>query len=187
MQLIELNNEIKIGINLIRRISMTNKLTLKNIGPYRDHYGYYFTADGQAYRQTGETLQKVNGSRIGTNGHVIMTIAGQTIYLARMIYCLFNDIEYYDFKDRIRYVDGDYSNCTLTNIAIVPKRTPVERKARAVVDSWAIRQMYVSGMSAYQINQMTGVNEQRITNICAGFDKVTIEQIADIMRVVNVK
>lgn len=164
-----------------------NAITLTTIGPHHHHYGYYFTADGHAYRQTGETLQEIKGTRIGTNGHVIMTVSGQTIYLARMIYCLFNDIEYYDFKDRIRYIDGDYSNCSLANIAIVPKRTTSERKARAVVDSWKIRQMFVSGMSVYQINQITNVNEQRITNICAGFESVGVEQMAEVMRIINTK
>lgn len=164
-----------------------NATTLATISSHREHYGYYFTADGHAYRQTGETLQEIKGTRIGANGHVIMTVAGQTIYLARMIYCLFNDIEYDDFKDRIRYIDGDYSHCWLTNIAIVPKRTPIERKARAVVDSWKIRQMFVIGMSVYQINQMTNINEQRITNICAGFESVGVEQMAEVMRIVSGK
>lgn len=165
----------------------TDAPTLASLAPYSEYLGYYFTADGRAFRQTGGELVQIKGTRIGKRGHVIMTIAGQTIYLARMIYCLFNDIEYDKFCGRIRYIDSDYSNCWLSNLTVAADRSEPERKGHVKYDPWKIREMYVSGLSPVQITQLTGVREQKVKDICAGFESVGVEEMAQIKRIIGTR
>lgn len=161
------------------------KITLADIGEYRIWNGVYFTATGHAYRTIGTELQEISGSRIGKKGHVIMTVAGRTIYLARMIYCLFNDMDYDAFTGRIRYVDNVYENCVYSNLMCVSKP---ERKTSAVrkeVDPWAVRQMFCAGQQPTQIAETFGINLQKVRAICLGFENVGIEQMEQIIRIVK--
>lgn len=161
----------------------TARITLATIGEYRIWNGVYFTASGKAYRTVGTELQEIGGSRIGAKGHVIMTVAGRTIYLARMIYCLFNDMDYDAFTGRIKYINGDYSNCAYSNIACESKPERVSTVKRQDVDSWAVRQMFCVGQQPTQIAETFGINLQRVRAICLGFENVGIEQMEQIRRI----
>ena len=101
----------------INTVGKTDTIQLSDLGEHRIYNGVYSTASGHAYRTVGTELQEITGTRIGKKGHVIMTVAGRTIYMSRMIYCLFNDLDYDAFCGRIKYIDGDYSNCAYSNIA----------------------------------------------------------------------
>ena len=160
-------------------------MTINDIGSYCIYNGCYFTASGKAYRTTGTELQEIAGTRIGAKGHVIMTIAGRTIYLGRMIYCLFNNLDYDGFNDRIRYVDADYSNCALSNLICAPKSERTTSSKRQTVDPWAVRQMFAAGQQLHQISQVFGVSADRVRSICLGFESVGIEQLEAIRRIIG--
>lgn len=161
-------------------------MTINLIGEHRIYNGVYFTASGRAYRTIGTELQEISGSRIGKKGHVIMTVAGRTIYLARMIYCLFNDLDYDAFAGRIKYADSDYSNCAYSNLILEskPERIPISASRREV-DPWAVRQMFCAGQQPTQIAQIFGVGLQKVRAICLGFENVGIDQIDAVMRIVT--
>ena len=160
-------------------------MTINELGSLRSYNGCYFTTSGKAYRSIGTDLQEITGTRIGAKGHVIMTISGRTIYLARMIYCLFNDLDYDNFNDRIRYIDSDYSNCALSNLVCETKYSIVTKSKRQTVDPWAVRQMFAAGQQLHQISLVFGISADRVRSICLGFESVDIEQLEAIRRIIG--
>jgi len=160
-------------------------MTINDLGPHRMYNGCYFTVTGKAYRIVGTELQEITGTRIGARGHVIMTIAGRTVYLGRMIYCLFNDLNYDDFNSRIKYLDGQYDNCALSNLTSEPKYSLVTKSKRKTVDPWAVRQMFCAGQQLTQISQAHGVSADRVRSICLGFESVGIEQLGQVIKIVK--
>lgn len=138
------------------------------------------TNTGKVYRQNGT---EIIGSRIGKKGHVVMTIGGKTVYLARLVYCLFNDLEYDFFTYRIRYI-GDYGDCSLSNIFAVEKTDRKQSEKRKHIDSWKIRELFCSGLSLSEITDFTGVNEFRVKQICLGFENVDMEKFAKIRQMI---
>lgn len=162
-----------------------NKINVSDIWEHRINNGCYFTAQGKAYRTIGSELQEIPGSRIGSRGHVIMTISGRTIYLARMIYCLFNELDYDTFEGRIKYIDGDYGNCELSNLTREVKYAIVKKSKRRSVDPWAIRQMFCAGQQLQQISQTFSVSADRVRSICLGFENVGIDQLEAIIQIIG--
>ena len=142
------------------------------------------TDTGHVSRKVGETLIPVKLSYVGNKGHVIFTSSGKTIYLARLVYCLFNGIEYDDFKGRIRY-RGAYSDCSLSNIFSVDKHEvkPVIKKDR--VDPWAVRSAYCAGVSVSNISGLHEISEQRVKQVCIGFESVSFEQNQKIIEILK--
>lgn len=141
--------------------------------------GYLIYSDGRVMRPN---LTEVPGTRIGKNNHVIMTLGGQTIYLARLVYCLFNGLDYDSFCGRIRYY-GSYEDCSLKNIFVVSKP---ERKAatpKRVIDSWEIRTLFCSGLSAFEISQMLNIPVSRIKFMCQGFEGCGMDEIIKIIKI----
>lgn len=143
--------------------------------------GYKITSSGEVFKPDGT---QVKGSRIGKNGHVIMTLSGRTIYLARLVYCLFNGLDYDAFCGRVRYYDGNYSNCALSNIFIVSKPERKESTPRQKVDAWYIRELFIGGLAPDEISQMTGVHDYRVKLICAGFETVEIGEFAAMKKII---
>lgn len=146
----------------------------------RTFNGYTVTDSGKVFRPNGT---EVTGTRIGKNNHVIMTLGGQTIYLARLVYCLFNDLDYDAFCGRIRYY-GSYEDCSLKNIFVVSKP---ERKAatpKRIIDSWEIRTLFCSGLSAVEISQMLNIHVSRIKFMCQGFETIDMEGITRIKAII---
>jgi len=116
-----------------------------------------------------------------------MTIAGRTIYLARMIYCLFNELDYDNFSGRIRYIDSDYGNCALSNLVREFKTQRTQTVKRQTVDPWAVRQMFAAGQQPHQISKVFGISADRVRSICLGFESVGIEQMDQVIRIVKLK
>lgn len=147
----------------------------------RTFNGYTITDSGQAFRPNGD---EVTGTRIGKNNHVIMTLGGQTIYLARLVYCLFNNLDYDAFCGRIRYY-GSYEDCSLKNIFVVSKPERKAAKPKRIIDSWEIRTLFCSGLSAAEISQMLNIPVSRIKFMCQGFEACGMEEITKIKAIVK--
>lgn len=141
--------------------------------------GYTITDTGKVFRPNGT---EVTGTRIGKNGHVIMTLGGQTIYLARLVYCLFNGLDYDAFCGRIRYY-GSYEDCSLKNIFVVSKPERKKTVAKRVIDSWEIRTLFCSGLSSAEISQMLNIPASRIKFMCQGFESCGMEEITKIIKI----
>lgn len=147
----------------------------------RTYNGYTVTDYGRVFRPNGT---EVPGTRIGKNGHVIMTLGGKTIYLARLVYCLFNDLDYDAFCGRIRYY-GLYSDCSLKNIFITSKPERKLKKPRRVIDYWEIRTVFCSGLAPAEISQMFNLSASKIKDICAGFEYCGMDEIVRIKLIVK--
>jgi len=145
----------------------------------RTFNGYTVTNSGKVLRPNGTEVQ---GTRIGKNGHVIMTLGGRTVYLARLVYCLFNGLDYDAFFGRIRYY-GSYEDCSLKNIFVVSKPERKQANPKRVIDSWEIRTLYCSGLSAAEISQMVNVPVSRIKFMCQGFESCGMEEIIQIIKI----
>ena len=139
------------------------------------------TDTGHVFRIDGS---EVLGTPVGKRGHIMMTLGGKTIYLARLVYCLFNGIEYDNFRQRIRYY-GEYSNCALDNLFVVdiPKRK--QSPSRKKIDIWEVRTMFCSGLAPFEISEHTGVKVPRIKNICTGFEDISLQEIAAMRKIIN--
>jgi len=157
--------------------------TITYKGETRQFNGYTITDTGKVFRPNGT---EVSGTKIGSNGHIIMTLGGRTIYLARLVYCLFNGLDYDAFCGRIRYY-GEYSDCSLKNIFVVSKPERKPSKPKRVIDSWEIRTMFCSGLSASEISQMMNVPQSRVKFMCQGFEGCGMEQITLINAIVTGK
>jgi len=142
--------------------------------------GYTITDSGKVFRANGI---EVPGTRIGKNNHVIMTLGGKTIYLARLVYCLFNGLDYDAFCGRIRYY-GSYEDCSLKNIFIVSKPERKASKPKRVIDSWEIRTLFCSGLSAAEISQMLNISASRIKFMCQGFEGCGMSEITKIKQII---
>lgn len=147
----------------------------------RTFNGYTITDTGKVFRSNGD---EVTGTRIGKNGHVIMTLGGQTIYLARLVYCLFNGLDYDAFCGRIRYY-GSYEDCSLKNIFVVSKPEQKTARPKRVIDAWEIRTLFCSGLSAAEISIMLNVPVSRIKFMCQGFEGCGMEDITRIKSIVK--
>lgn len=145
----------------------------------RTFNGYTVTDSGKAFRTNGT---EVTGTRIGKNGHVIMTLGGQTIYLARLVYCLFNGLDYDAFCGRIRYY-GSYEDCSLKNIFVVSKPERKTSPVKRVINSWEIRTLFCSGLSAAEISQMLNIPVSRIKFMCQGFEGCGMDEIIKIIKI----
>jgi hypothetical protein len=141
--------------------------------------GYTVTESGKVYRPNGT---EVTGSKIGKNGHVIMTLGGQTIYLARLVYCLFNSLDYDAFCGRIRYY-GSYEDCSLKNIFVVSKPERKALKPKRVIDPWEIRTLFCSGLALAEISSMLHISQSRIKFICQGFEGCGMDEIMYIIKI----
>lgn len=153
------------------------------IGVGKQFNGYTVTDTGKVFRPN---KTEVTGTKIGKNKHVIMTLGGQTVYLARLVYCLFNGLDYDAFCGRVRYY-GSYEDCSLKNIFIVskPERTTV--KAKRVIDAWDIRTMFCSGLAPAEISQMMNLPTSRIKFMCQGFEDCGMSEITRIKGIVPIK
>lgn len=145
----------------------------------KQYNGLTITDTGKVYRADSV---EVTGTRIGKNGHIIMTIGGKTIYLARLVYCLFNGLDYDAFCGRIRYI-GEYSDCSLKNIFVVSKSERKQSQPRRNVDPWKVRELFVAGLPAAEISEMTGVHEYRVKLICIGFENCDLEKFSQIIKI----
>jgi len=139
----------------------------------RQFNGYTITYTGKVFRPNGT---EVPGTRIGKNNHVIMTLGGRTIYLARLVYCLFNGLDYDSFCGRIRYY-GSYEDCSLKNIFAVSKPERPQLTPKRVISPWEIRTLFCSGLAPTEISQMLNVPVSRIKFICQGFEKCGMDEI----------
>lgn len=143
--------------------------------------GYTITKSGKVFRPNGT---EVTGTKIGKNGHVIMTLGGQTIYLARLVYCLFNGLDYDAFCGRIRYY-GEYADCSLKNLFTVKKTERPPLKPKRIIDPWEIRTMLCSGLAADEISRMLNLPASRIKTMCLGFEKCGMGEITRIKGVID--
>lgn len=139
----------------------------------RQFNDYTITDTGKVFRPNGT---EVTGSRIGKKGHVIMTLGGRTIYLARLVYCLFNGLDYNAFCGQIRYY-GEYEDCSLKNIFVVSKPARKQSVPKRVIDPWEIRTLFCSGLAPYEIGQMMNVPPSRVKFICQGFEGCGMDEI----------
>lgn len=155
----------------------------KNTVQTRQFNGYTVTDTGKVFRPNGT---EVKGTRIHKNGHVIMTLGGKTIYLARLVYCLFNDLDYDAFCGRIRYY-ASYGDCSRKNIFVVSKPERKQSKPKRVIDAWEIRTMFCSGLSADEISQMLNIPASRIRFMCQGFETCGMDEIVKIKAIVQEK
>jgi hypothetical protein len=130
--------------------------------------GLEFTKSGKVYRGG----QEVKPGRIGKREHQILTVGGQTLYLGRLIYCLFNDLNYWQVTWRIRYLDGDPTNCSLSNLEPIIRPEPAD-----VIDVWTVREMSASGLSETEISKRTGYTVARVRTAAAGFERMTIDEV----------
>ena len=162
------------GIDLLAE--MENKVLFNEIRDVKHFGGLTFTKSGKIYR--GD--QEVKGTQIG-KGHIILTIEGNTMYAARLIYCLFNGLDYWQFKDRIRYIDGNYSNLSLRNLE------RIERKHHEVreLPAWDVRLMYASGISISDISQRLTVSVSQVKRLLAGYERLTVEEVEAVKRIID--
>lgn len=142
----------------------------------RTFNGYTITDTGKVFRPNGT---EVPGTKIGKNGHVIMTLGGKTVYLARLVYCLFEGLDYDAFCGRIRYY-GPYEDCSLKNIFVVSKPERKHSPLKRVIDSWEIRTLFCSGLSPAEISTMLNIPVSRIKFMCQGFEMCGMEEITRI-------
>jgi len=147
----------------------------------RQFNGYTIYADGRVFRPNGT---EVKGYRIGKKGHIILTLGGRTVYLARLVYCLFNDLDYDAFCGQIRYY-GEYSDCSLKNIFVVSKHERKITAPRVIVDSWNVRTLFCSGLAPGEISQMLNISVQRVKAMCTGFENCGMDEITKIKQIVN--
>lgn len=140
---------------------------------------YTITDTGEVFRPNGA---RVVGNRIGKNGHVIMTLGGKTVYLARLVYCLFNGLDYDAFIGRVRYY-GSYEDCSLKNIFIVSKPERKAPKPRRVIDAWEVRTLFCSGLAPAEISKMLNIPEYRIKFMCQGFESCGMDEIIRILKI----
>lgn len=139
----------------------------------------YLTPDGKAYRIKGEQVSEVKYSRIGKNGHVIFSGGGQVVYLARAIYAAFvlgNPDKYYELNSyRLRYRDGNFSNCAPENLYLERKGMNRNKTMSIKKQAWLIRKSYCLGEPVYDIAEKFGVSVVHVRALCAGFDFGMVE------------
>jgi uncharacterized protein (DUF433 family) len=150
------------GIDLVK---------LMQVKEYRTYCGIKFGNDGKCNRKY---------SKIG-KGHLILTIEGRTMYLGRLIYCLFNDLDYWQFTDRIRYVDGNYENCSLRNLQRVGKKITEPKQ----IPVWNIRSMYATGMTPDEIGRRIGISTAQVNRAVLGYERLTIEEVESVRKIVG--
>lgn len=158
---------------------MSEKKPKSNEPKVKTFNGYTITDTGKVFRPNGT---EVTGTRIGKNNHVIMTLGGKTVYVARLVYCLFNGLDYDAFCGRIRYY-GSYEDCSLKNIFIVSKPERKAPKPKRIIDSWEIRTLFCSGLSPAEISQMLSIPVSRIKFMCHGFEKCGMYEIMSIKEI----
>lgn len=161
-----------------------NLITPENMPPRIVHEGITYTATGRAYMQTvdGKFYIEVNRSKVGANGHVTISANGRTVYLARMIYCLFvlnYGKAYTDLPKtgKLKYLDGDYSNCAVENLQLVPRRATEKREPVEKIDVWGVRVGYCEGKTYHELAGTYDVSEAYIRGLVRGFDGVSAEKV----------
>ncbi|MDP3442630.1 MAG: hypothetical protein Q8T08_07170, partial [Ignavibacteria bacterium] len=100
----------------------------------------------------------------------------------RLVYCLFNGLDYDAFCGRIRYY-GSYEDCSLKNIFVVSKPKRKAPKPKRIIDAWEIRTLFCSGLAPAEISQMLNLPISRIKFICQGFETCGMDEIIRIIKI----